>query len=320
MDSHGTNPRKLDIIYRAEGISKSYRQDTKKKDSARTTALKKVNLEVRRGEFLVIMGKSGSGKSTLLHLLGGLDVPDEGKITLYLQQAQYTEKRKPLAWIKNRAGKLSKKLKIQTLFRNVKSAKEGNESTANKREEEETGRESKINPLEKPLEIMDETQRARLRSSHIAMIYQSFHLIPNLTAMENVALPMVFKDDYPNKRQNRARQMLKEVGLSERMEHFPGQLSGGEQQRVAIARALAMRPCIILADEPTGNLDTASENEILGILKNLQKKGLTVIVVTHNKKIAEELNGRVIIMEDGKIKSDSLNRLYPKRQKVGGNR
>lgn len=142
---------------------------------------------------------------------------------------------------------------------------------------------------------------ASLRGRKIGFVFQSFNLIPTLTAIENVALPLVFQNEDENVRLERARQMLKEVGLEKRVQHFPSQLSGGEQQRVAIARALVNNPPIILADEPTGNLDSKNSIKIINLLKRLNKKGKTIIIITHNKTLAKFAN-RIINIIDGKIR------------------
>ena len=147
---------------------------------------------------------------------------------------------------------------------------------------------------------LNEFQLANLRNSKVGFIFQAFNILPRFNALENVILPMVYAKVPWKERRQRAEQLLSEVGLSNRMHHKPSQLSGGEQQRVAIARALVNDPAIILADEPTGNLDSASGNAIMEILLNLNRRGRTVIIVTHEKSIAEK-TGRVIKLLDGKV-------------------
>jgi len=200
-------------------------------------ALRGVNLNIREGEFVAIVGKSGSGKSTLLNQIGCLDIPSKGKIHLD----------------------------------------------------------------EFDIQELSESDLAQIRGRKIGFVFQSFNLIPSLTALENVMLPMTFQGVPEEKRIKRAIELLDLVGLKERMDHRPSQLSGGQQQRVAIARALANDPEIILADEPTGNLDSKTEMDIINLLSNLHKKyQKTVIMITHNKSLAKYA-GRIVRLEDGVI-------------------
>ena len=198
--------------------------------------LKDIQLSIRQGDYLSIMGPSGSGKSTLLNMLGLLDTIDEGEYTL-----------------------------------------EGN-----------------------PTSQLNEEQRASLRAKYIGFIFQSFQLIDRLTAFENIALPMVLAEVPPKDRNERVNELLARVGLSERAHHKPGQLSGGQLQRVAIARALVMKPTIILADEPTGNLDQQSGNDIVTLLEDLNAQGITLVVVTHDQALGARAN-RKITMVDGEL-------------------
>lgn len=145
-----------------------------------------------------------------------------------------------------------------------------------------------------------------IRNREIGFIFQGFNLIPNLTAMENVELPLTYRGIAKKERQALAKESLEMVGLINRMAHKPAEMSGGQQQRVAIARAIAAKPPVILADEPTGNLDSGSSKEIIGILKNLHKGGRTIILITHDNEIAEQAK-RVIRIIDGKIQDDYLN-------------
>ena len=205
-------------------------------------ALRSINLEVERGQFVALVGPSGSGKSTLLNLVGGLDRPTDGEL-----------------WIN------------------------GVELSASK---------------EKAL-----TDHRRRR---VGFVFQSFNLLPRLTAMENVALPLMFVGVPEGERMERAGQLLAQVGLSDRLDHRPTQLSGGEQQRVAIARALVNRPAIILADEPTGNIDTATGAEIMDLLRRLNREqGVTLLLVTHDAEAASFAD-RVIQLRDGQITREEV--------------
>ncbi len=152
----------------------------------------------------------------------------------------------------------------------------------------------------KDIEHLEESELAVIRGNKIGFVFQTFNLIPTLTALENVTLPMVFQGFSKEERIERATELLKDVGLEERMKHLPGELSGGERQRVAIARALANNPDVILADEPTGNLDSKTGKHILEILKDLNKKGKTIIIVTHNLEMARKVD-KIIKIKDGKI-------------------
>lgn len=154
-------------------------------------------------------------------------------------------------------------------------------------------------------EIKKGTDLAAIRREKIGFIFQNFNLLPRMTARENVEIPMIYKGISEGRRRERAQQLLETVGLGPRQDHRPSQLSGGEQQRVAIARALANEPLLILADEPTGNLDTKTGREILTILKDLNRQGTTIAMVTHELNLAEE-TGRVIRMVDGRIISDTI--------------
>jgi len=147
---------------------------------------------------------------------------------------------------------------------------------------------------------LDESDLAQIRGKRIGFIFQTFNLIPSLTALENVALPMTFQNVPRSVKLKKAKELLEIVGLGHRISHLPGQLSGGERQRVAIARALVNDPEIILADEPTGNLDTKTGNEIMKLLKDLNKKGKTIILVTHNPDLTKLAN-KIVRLKDGKL-------------------
>jgi len=214
----------------AKSLRKEYRQGQKALE-----VLCGVDLTIRRGEFIAVMGPSGSGKSTLLHVLGGLDRPTSGTITV-----------------------------------------EGQEITA-----------------------LDQDALCRYRRERVGFIFQSFQLLSTMSARDNVAFPMVFTGVPRRDRTARADKLLAEVGLAERAHHKPSELSGGEQQRVAIARSLANSPDLLLADEPTGNLDSATGSEVMTLLQRLHRDGHTLIVVTHDERIARHAQ-RVLRMLDGR--------------------
>ncbi len=197
-----------------------------------------VELEIKSGETIAILGQSGSGKSTLLGLLAGLDMPTAGDVFLD----------------------------------------------------------------NKHLNALDEDGRAELRLDKVGFVFQSFQLLPNLTALENVMLPLELKADSNAK--TRAHELLQRVGLDQRLQHFPRQLSGGEQQRVAIARAFALQPAIVFADEPTGNLDTVTSAQIINLLFEINREQQTTLVmVTHDENLAG-LCQRRLILEDGLIREE----------------
>ena len=202
-------------------------------------ALRAVDLEIRQGEYLSIMGPSGSGKSTLLNVIGLLDRPNSGTYALD--------------------------------------------------ERDVTG--------------LTDDELARVRREKIGFVFQFFHLVPRLTAAQNIALPMVLAGVDPAERARRLEQLLREYGLEDRAHHRPDQLSGGQCQRVAIARAMSMQPAVILADEPTGNLDRHTGQEVMAVLERVHHAGGTVVLVTHDPEIGSRPHRRVR-MVDGKIVSD----------------
>lgn len=204
--------------------------------------LKRINLTIKRGEFVAIMGQSGSGKSTLMNILGCLDRPSMGHY--YLDG-------------------------VDTAF-------------------------------------MNPDELSGIRNKKIGFVFQSFNLISRTSALKNVELPMTYAHKSKSDRRERALQLLDRVGLGDRYEHMPNELSGGQRQRVAIARALANEPPLILADEPTGNLDTASSIEIMELFSQLHKEGATVVVVTHEENVAE-FTDRIIRFQDGEVLSDVIN-------------
>lgn len=214
--------QKINKIYKSEDLS--------------FHALKNINLSIKKGEFVAIVGASGSGKSTLMNILGLLDKPTSGSYHLDGQDVA--------------------KLSEDTL--------------------------------------------ANLRNKKIGFVFQSFNLLNRTSALQNVALPLVYSGVPKRIRDIKAREALDEVGIGEKVDSKPNQLSGGQQQRVAIARALVTNPEVLLADEPTGNLDTKTGEEIMKIFKNLNKKGKTIILITHESNIANNAR-RVITIRDGEV-------------------
>ncbi|AMM51890.1 phosphonate ABC transporter ATP-binding protein [Rufibacter sp. DG15C] len=203
-------------------------------DEMHTTALNKLTITVKEGEFVAVMGPSGCGKSTLLNMLGLLDEPDAGSFQF-----------------------------------------NGTEVTQ-----------------------LNEKQRSTLRKQNIGFVFQSFNLIDELTVFENVELPLIYMGVKPAERQKRVEEVLEKVKIKHRQNHYPQQLSGGQQQRVAVARAVVNNPHLILADEPTGNLDSSNGNEVMELLTELNTQGTTIIMVTHSEHDAH-YSHRVIRMLDG---------------------
>ena len=226
-----------DVIIRTEGIRKDYRLG-----SEIVRAVRGVDLEIRRGEFVALMGPSGSGKSTFMNVLGCLDAPTEGKYWLNGQLVS---------------------------------------------------------------ELTDD-QLARVRNRSIGFVFQSFNLLPRATALHNVELPLIYAGVSSKERRRRAEEKLRLVGLGDRMDHKPPELSGGQRQRVAIARALVNEPALLLADEPTGNLDSSTSEEIMDALTRLNEEGQTIVLVTHEHDIAEHAK-RQVHLKDGEIEQDFLN-------------
>ncbi len=209
----------------------------------RFKVLDDINLDIKKGEFVAIIGPSGSGKSTLMHIVGLLDSPTSGTISIM--------------------------------------GKEVNRS--------------------------DEKNLANLRNKNIGFVFQAFNLLPRTSALDNVELPLIYSGINRNEREIRAKEALIQVGLGERINNKPSQLSGGQQQRVAIARALINDPALILADEPTGNLDSKSGTEIMKLFVSLNKKGNTIALVTHDPYVAKQAD-RIIEIKDGKISRDYLSK------------
>jgi len=222
------------VVIKTEDLAKVYEMG-----SEQVHALRGVDLQIRKGEYVAIMGPSGSGKSTLMNLIGCLDSPSSGKY-----------------WL---AGKLVSEL--------------------------------------------DDDELAYIRNKEIGFVFQTFNLLPRATALHNVELPLIYNGTPSEERIEKAKLALERVDLTSRMTHKPNELSGGQRQRVAIARALVNSPSIVLADEPTGNLDSKTGEEIMALFKNLHSQGNTIILVTHENDIARHAH-RVIYIRDGKIASD----------------
>jgi len=223
------------LVIAIDGVTKLY-----KMGAETIHALRGVSMEIRRNEYLAIMGPSGSGKSTLMNMLGCLDTPTGGRY-------------------------------------------------------EFTGRD---------VATMTDDELAEIRNREIGFVFQTFNLLPRSDALQNVELPLIYAGVGRAERMQRARAALESVGLGERLHHRPNELSGGQRQRVAIARALVTRPSIILADEPTGNLDSRTGVEIMALFDRLHAEGNTIIVVTHEEDIARHAR-RIVRLRDGLIESDA---------------
>ena len=236
----------IEAVIRVEDAHKYYDLG-----ETRVHALRGVSLEIKRGEFLAIMGASGSGKSTFMNTLGCLDRLSTGKYFL-----------------------------------------EGIDVSSH-----------------------DKKALALIRNQKLGFVFQGFNLLSRTTALENTELPTLYTKVGKAERRQRASEALAMVGLADRAHHFPSQMSGGQQQRVAIARALVNRPSILLADEPTGNLDSRTSVEIMEIFQNLNDQGLTIVLVTHESDIAEFAK-RILIFRDGKIKKDELVVKRPRATEV----
>jgi putative ABC transport system ATP-binding protein len=222
----------MQTLVELKNVSKVY-----KMEKVEVLALREVNMKIKKGEFVAVIGPSGSGKSTLLHMIGCLDRPTKGEVIL-----------------------------------------DGIDVSK-----------------------LSDNELSRIRAEKIGFVFQFFNLYPTLTALENVELPMMIVEKNKSERKKKARELLKIVGMEKKAEHLPSQLSGGERQRVAIARALANDPPLILADEPTGNLDSKSGKEIAALLNKLQEeKRKTIVMVTHMQDIAKFAE-RLIYLKDGEI-------------------
>jgi len=222
------------VLIKTEDLWKIYEVGAEK-----INAVQGISLDVKKGEYLAIMGPSGSGKSTLMNLIGCLDTPTKGKY--YLNGRLVSE--------------------------------------------------------------LSDDQLAFIRNKEIGFVFQTFNLLPRASALHNVELPLVYNGTESAERKKKAKEALKMVDLEDRMTHRPNELSGGQRQRVALARALANSPSLILADEPTGNLDTATGAEIMALLGRLHQQGHTLLIVTHELDVAKYAN-RIIHVRDGKIEKE----------------
>ena len=225
------------LLIKLEKISKIY-----KMGNTSVKAVDGIDLEIKEGEFLGIMGASGSGKSTLMNILGILDSPTEGK---YLLKG-------------------------------------------------------------KDVSSLNDTEASLIRNKEIGFVFQTFNLIKGLTAFENVETPLIYAGMPKKRRKEIVEYYLEKMGIADRMNHKPNQLSGGQRQRVAIARALVNEPSIILADEPTGNLDSKTTNEIIELFHKIHSEGKTIVLVTHEQEIGKETE-RTIVLRDGKIVKEFKN-------------
>jgi putative ABC transport system ATP-binding protein len=223
-----------DLVIAVRGLTRTYEMGAEV-----IQALRGVDLDIRRNEYVAIMGPSGSGKSTLMNLIGCLDTPSDGEYWLGGQEVSR----------------------------------------------------------------MADDALARIRNREIGFVFQTFNLLPRATALHNVELPLVYAGASARDRRARAEEALARVGLRDRMHHRPNELSGGQRQRVAIARALVNRPSILLADEPTGNLDSTTSEEIMRVFADLHREGQTVVMVTHEPDIAAHAE-RVVVLRDGRVASD----------------
>jgi putative ABC transport system ATP-binding protein len=222
------------VVIKTEELAKVYEMGAEQ-----VHALRGVNVQIRKGEYVAIMGPSGSGKSTLMNLIGCLDSPTSGRY-----------------WL---AGRL--------------------------------------------VSDLDDDELAYIRNKEIGFVFQTFNLLPRATALHNVELPLIYNGTPAEERIERAKKALERVDLADRMNHKPNELSGGQRQRVAVARALVNSPSIVLADEPTGNLDSKTGDEIMALFANLHSQGNTIILVTHENDIAQHAR-RIIHIRDGQVASD----------------
>jgi putative ABC transport system ATP-binding protein len=234
LTERGEQLRRDGVVIRTYDLWKTYLMGDQE-----IHAVSGVDVEIRRGEYVAIMGPSGSGKSTLMNLIGCLDTPTSGQY--YINGRLVSE--------------------------------------------------------------MNDDELAQIRNKEIGFVFQTFNLLPRATALHNVELPLIYAGIPADQRLERAKQAMRQVDLEQRMYHKPSELSGGQRQRVAVARALVNNPSILLADEPTGNLDTATGNEIMALFERLHQQGNTIVLVTHEHDIAMHAH-RVVHVRDGKVEKD----------------
>ncbi|MDX1970930.1 MAG: ABC transporter ATP-binding protein [Candidatus Sumerlaeia bacterium] len=234
-----TTATSADLVIRIQELRKTYSQGP-----IQVQALRGIQLDIGRNDYLAIMGPSGSGKSTLMHILGCLDRPTAGS---YILNGQ-------------------------------------------------------------PVENLNDDELSQTRNREIGFVFQSFNLLPHMNILQNVELPMMYSGIPRRERTERAKEALGRVGLANRLHHHPNELSGGQRQRVAVARSLVNRPSILLADEPTGNLDSKTSEEIMGLFGEVHAAGNTLIVVTHERDIAEHAR-RIVNIRDGVV--ESIEQLKP---------
>jgi putative ABC transport system ATP-binding protein len=236
LEERGAQLKRDNVVIKTYDLWKTYIMGDQE-----INAVSGVDIEIKRGEYVAIMGPSGSGKSTLMNLIGCLDTPTKGEYFI-----------------------------------------NGNLVSA-----------------------MSDDELARIRNKEIGFVFQTFNLLPRATALHNVELPLIYAGVPAEERIERAKAALTSVDLERRMHHKPNECSGGQRQRIAVARALVNRPSILLADEPTGNLDTATGNEIMALFERLHQQGNTIILVTHEHDIALHAH-RIIFVRDGKVAKDEL--------------
>ncbi len=236
MEERGEQLKRENIVIRTYDLWKTYIMGDQE-----INAVSGIDIEIKRGEYVAIMGPSGSGKSTLMNLIGCLDTPSRGQY--YINGSLVSD--------------------------------------------------------------MSDDQLARIRNKEIGFVFQTFNLLPRASSLHNVELPLIYSGTPTDVRLERAKTALRQVDLEQRMYHKPNELSGGQRQRVAIARALVNNPSILLADEPTGNLDSATGNEIMALFERLYAQGNTIILVTHELDIAMHAH-RIIHLRDGKVEKDEL--------------
>ncbi len=225
-------------MIRTDNLTKIFRTD-----EVETTALNKVTMQIKKGEFVAVMGPSGCGKSTLLNIMGLLDNPSDGEYYF----------------------------------------------------------------LDHEVSKFNERQRARLRKENIGFVFQNFNLIDELTVHENIELPLIYLGMSSVARKTRVEEVMEQMQIAHRKKHFPLQLSGGQQQRVAVARAVVANPKLILADEPTGNLDSSHGEEVMNLIEALNQAGTTVVIVTHSQRDAEYAQ-RIVQLFDGQIITENIKK------------